>query len=165
MGATNITTGDNNILIGNGHSGNGTVEDLILIGTQANNTTCTIDVSTAHYIRIAGADRFSVQANMTTSYTDFTVNGNLYNSSGHALLPNSYRVSGSHTSEVRMFVLDLSMMLVDSSQAQVVHAPASSANVLPVQQSIYASSVMGGRVNSSNNEGCIYISPNLIPPG
>ena len=81
----------------------------------------------------------------------------------YVLLPNLYRVSGSHASEVRMFVLDPSMLLVDSNQSQVVHAPASSSNTAPAQQVIDPSSVMGGRVNSVSNEAYIYISQNLVP--
>ena len=64
-----------------------------------------------------------------------------------------------------MFVLDPSMLLVDFNQAQVVHVPASSSTKSPAQQTIDPSSVMGGKVNSSNNEGYIYISQNLVPPG
>jgi hypothetical protein len=55
---------------------------------------------------------------------------------GYALLPNSYRVSGSHASEVRMFVLEPSLLLTDSSSTQVVYAPGNSDEVSPVQQDI-----------------------------
>jgi hypothetical protein len=74
---------------------------------------------------------------------------------------NSYRVS----SEVRMFLLDPSMMLIDSSTAQVVYAPASSDTVSPIQQTVDPSMVLGARSSSGNNEAYIYISPNLVPPG
>ena len=74
---------------------------------------------------------------------------------------NSYRVS----SEVRMFLLDPSMLLIDSSTAQVVYAPASSDTVSPIQQTVDPSMVLGARSSSGNNEGYIYISPNLVPPG
>ena len=72
---------------------------------------------------------------------------------------NSYRVS----SEVRMFLLDPSMLLIDSSTAQVVYAPASSDTVSPIQQTIDPSMVLGARSSSGNNKGYIYIGPNLVP--
>jgi len=72
---------------------------------------------------------------------------------------NSYRVS----SEVRMFLLDPSMMLIDSSTAQVVYAPASLDTVSPIQQIVDPSMVLGAGSSSGNNEGYIYISPTLVP--
>ena len=97
---------------------------------------------------------------------DLKVTGMLLDNNNHARdCPNTYHVSGAGATEVRMFVLDATMLLIDSAQPQVVHAPASASSISPVQQTIDPSSVLGGRVNSSNNEGYIYISPNLVAPG
>ena len=101
----------------------------------------------------------SLSTSSISATSKMIVDGNEY-----AVLSNSCRVSGFYFTEVRMFVLDPSMLLVDSNQAHVVHAPAISSSTSPAQQSIDPSSVMGGRVNSSNNEGYIYISQNLVPP-
>jgi hypothetical protein len=57
------------------------------------------------------------------------------------------------------------MLLVDSATTQVVHAPASNDEISPVQQATDVSMVLGGRVSSGNNEGYIYITPNLVPEG
>jgi hypothetical protein len=97
---------------------------------------------------------------------DLKVTGMLLDNNNHACdCPNTYHVSGAGATEVRMFVLNASMLLIDSSTAQVVYAPASSDTVSPIQQSVDPSMVLGARSSSGNNKGYIYIGPNLVPPG
>ena len=89
----------------------------ITIGNNQNHDSLKIDVSTQHKVNVAGSTKLSVHDTYTKLKTDLHVSGMLTDLDGYALLPNSYRVSGSHASEVRMLVLDPTMLLVDSNQA------------------------------------------------
>ena len=102
----------------------------------------------------------------TTVINDLKISGLLLDINNHARdCPNTYHVSGAGATEVRMFVLNASMLLIDSSTAQVVYAPASSDTVSPIQQTVDPSMILGGRSSSGNNEGYIFIGPNLVPQG
>ena len=85
----------------------------------------------------------------TTVINDLKISGLLLDINNHARdCPNTYHVSGAGATEVRMFVLNASMLLIDSSTAQVVYAPASSDTVSPIQQTVDPSMILGGRSSS-----------------
>ena len=149
------------IAIGAASAGDGEM----VIGNDQNHDTLKIDVSTQHKVNVAGSTKFAVHDTYAYFKTGLRVLGMLTGLTGYALLPNSYHISNSYASKVQMFVLDPSMLMIDSSVSQVIHAPASLDTVSPVQQTVDPSMVLGARSSSGNNESYIYISPSLVPPG
>ena len=115
-------------------------------------------MSVLHSVVVAGTPRMQVSSTWTKITDDLRVTGLLVNHTQYALnCPNSYHVSEYGASEVRMFVLVPSMLLIDPSTVQVVYAPASVDTVSLIQQSIDPSMVLGARSSSGNNEGYIYL--------
>ena len=85
---------------------------------SAKNTTSIIEKSTDHYAKMGNDINLSVSDMIVTVNTNLKLSGYFYNNSGYALdCPNSYHISRYGATKVRTFVLDPSMMLVDSSQS------------------------------------------------